>query len=38
MADHPDFPLGVDPKDVKNWPFEEDGAKEGLVDSCFVSC
>ena len=38
MADHPNFTVGVDPKDDKNWPFEEDAAKEGLVDSCFVSC
>jgi hypothetical protein len=38
VADHPGFPLGVDPKDDKNWPFEEDRAKEGLFDSGFVSC
>ncbi len=37
MADHPDFLLGVDPEDDKNWPFEEDGTKEGLFDSGFVS-
>jgi hypothetical protein len=37
VADHPDFLLGVDPKNDKNWPFMEDGAKEGLVDSGFVS-
>ena len=38
MADHPGFPLGVDSKDDKNWPFAEDGTKEGLFDSGFVSC